>query len=193
MINDEKIEIKKKKYKKYTLSGIIIIILSFLAEYFGEFFLDSLFESKIKEDTSYNYEILFDDSVEQSESIKAPFEASDINVEIVKVEKETVPPYKNYSIKARITNNSNTPLKTIFLSLSFDNGESSAWVGGDNITIMPGKSYVSNGVSDGEIKDIDSGEVLSGSAYWLGENKETFYTQMDFLLNTTDTIKSNNN
>ena len=42
---DEKKEFKKKKYKKYTLSGLMIIVLTFLLEYSMEFLLDGILKS----------------------------------------------------------------------------------------------------------------------------------------------------
>ncbi len=188
---DEKKEIKKKKYKKYTIGSVAIIALTFLLEYSMEFLLDSIFEPSKKENVESSYDVSVNYSFEYDEGIETPFEPSDINIEIVKVEKNKFYSDGSYLVEARIKNNSDTPLKDIWINLSFDDGETSAYIGGESITIMPGKSYVTNGSSDGEIKNTDSGEVLSGNVYWVGKNKKLFSTDIDFLLDITESYKTN--
>ena len=183
---DEKEKIKKKKYKKYTLSGLIIVALTFLLEYSMEFLLDGIFKSDKKENSEkivYDVSVEEDSSEESENKIESPFKASDIEVEIIKTNKV------DDLVNIRITNNSKTPLTNLIMTINFDDGETSL-VLADYGTIMPGKSHVlKNGTMeiDGEIKDFNGGEPVSAFVDWVGDDKKRYLSSIDFLLDIVDT------
>ncbi|MCC0674177.1 hypothetical protein IC216_19515 [Clostridioides sp. ES-S-0145-01] len=116
--------------------------------------------------------------VSGNSEIVTPFKASDIQV-IVDFKEKTE---EGYIYKAKITNNSKTPLKDMLITVSFDDGEDEGFLDCYGTT-MPGKSQSAETLSNVKADTID---LIDTYVIWTDDKGRKINTYVDFQQGTTE-------